>query len=654
MRSNDEGDRVDEESLGVAMCGIAGIAYTRERPVAPELVDLLTEPIKHRGPDDHGEYFGRGAALGHRRLSIIDVSASGRQPLANEDGRVQVVVNGEIYNFMELREELIAKGHRFHSYSDSEVVVHLYEEYGEDCVERLAGMFALAIWDDRDRTLILCRDRIGKKPLKYALTSDGIVFASELKSILASGLVSREVRPFDIDHYLNLGYVPSPHTGFEAIRKLGPGERLIWRDGEASISRYWEIDFSKKRIMTPDDWKAEVRSTVTAAVERRMISDVPLGAFLSGGIDSSIVVACMARLSDQPIETFSIGFEHETFNELPHAAAIARLHGTNHHEFMVGADEVDLLPTLAKLYEEPFADPSALPTYYLARETRRFVTVALSGDGGDESFAGYNRYSRFLRLRERGSFLFGTLPRALHIDPGRLSRLLPPRFARGLDVMTGIAGADLGAAYQMVVRHFSEQEKVDLYRSGMKQAMCESGDSPMRRWMSRPNAGSDLIDQMCYADIEGYLPGQVLAKVDIASMAHALEVRSPLLDQEVLELAASAPPDIRLRGGELKWLLKAAFSDDLPGEIFSRPKAGFGIPLQEWFRGPWLAFAREMLTSEETRLSAYMERDALERILAHHVERRASMGFQLWNLLMLELWHREVVEASAASFSCRS
>jgi asparagine synthase (glutamine-hydrolysing) len=632
------------------MCGIAGIVLRDPTAgVDPALVRRMCRAIGHRGPDDEGVWTEPGAGLGHRRLSIIDLSPAGHQPMANEDGSVWVVYNGEIYNFPELREGLIARGHEFRSRTDTEVLVHLYEEEGEELVKHLSGMFAFAIWDRRRRRLLLARDRAGEKPLKYAEIPGGLVFASELKAVLASGRVAAEPELESIDRFLTFGYVPSPQTGFRGIHKLPPAHRLVWQDGELSVDRYWTLDFSRKRAFPPAELAERVRSAVHHAVVGRMISDVPLGAFLSGGIDSTIVVSCMAQAASRPVETFSIGFEHETYDELPYARKVAERFGTHHHEFVVRADDASLLPFLASLYEEPYADSSALPTYFLARETRRHVTVALSGDGGDEGFAGYSRYARLAAARRRLAWLrapvLGSAIEALE----RRSLPLPPRLHRQLDVALGITSTDLGSAHAWTVRIFSERDKRGLYGPSMQACLAHPASALLSRWALRPEAGSAMIDRACFMDVMGYLPDDVLVKVDLAAMVHGLETRAPLVDHEVLELAASVEPGVRFAGGKLKALLKHTFADVFPPGLLERPKMGFGIPLQEWFRGPLLPLARELLLSSESRIHRYLRRERLEELLSQHVARRLQLGSQLWSLVMLELWHREVVEHAWAS-----
>jgi asparagine synthase (glutamine-hydrolysing) len=568
--------------------------------------------------------------------------------MPNEDGTVWVVFNGEIYNFAELRKELVHRGHRFRSDSDTEVIVHLYEEHGDESVDRLEGMFALGIWDVRRRRLLLARDRAGEKPLKYADLGHAFVFASELKALLATGLVEREVDPGQLHAFFTFGYVPAPGTGFRRIHKLPPAHRLVWEDGRVRLERYWELDYRAKRTLTPQDWSESVRGAVRRAVTDRMMSDVPLGAFLSGGVDSGIVVACMAEASSRPVETFSIGFEHEAYDELPLARRVAERYRTAHHEFVVRADDASLLPALARLYEEPYADSSALPTYFLARETRRHVTVALSGDGGDEAFAGYARYRRLDRARS--GWLRAPGVRASLALASRAGAWLPPHLARRIEVAHGLGDPDLGAGYAWTVRLFSDREKRWLYGDALRHTLERPGSALLSAWMNHPRAGETLIDRMCFTDVMGYLPDDLLVKVDLACMIHGLEARAPFLDHRVLELAASMPAETRFPGGRLKGLLKHAFRDVLPALHLAQPKRGFAIPVQEWFRGPLLPLAREALLAPGARVHAYLRREALAEALDHHAAGRIRLGFQLWALLMLELWHREVVDRPPRSW----
>jgi asparagine synthase (glutamine-hydrolysing) len=632
------------------MCGIAGVVWADPaRPVERSPLERMAAALVHRGPDAEGLWIGAGVGLAHRRLEVIDLSPAGAQPMSNEDGSVRVVFNGEIYNFRELRAELAAAGHRFRSQTDTEVLVHLYEEHGERLLERIEGMFAFGLWDAPRRRLLLARDRVGKKPLKYVEIAGGIAFASELKALVAAGLADAEPCLDDVNAFLALGYVPAPATGFASIRKLPAGHRLVFEDGRARVERYWTLDFRRKRVLSPRDWQQAVRAEVGAAVRRRLVADVPLGAFLSGGIDSSIVVACMAEASSRPVETFSIGFDHAEYDELPHARLVAERFATSHHEIRVHVDHAELLPELARVYEEPFADPAALPSYLLARETRRSVTVALNGDGGDEGFGGYERYARALGWGKTARWL-STLQPMLRAA----QRALSPGEAtldRRVDGLLQLGNTALERRYAWLARIFSDRERARLFQP---EASARLSGSPLARicgWMNEPEAGHEGLDRLAFADLRGALPEALLVKVDLASMAHGLEARSPLLDARVLELAASAPSAERCPGGAPKGLLKQAFADVLPPPVLARPKHGFALPLQEWFRGPLLPFARELLLSPDARVHAYLRREALARLIDDHVQRRAARGFQLWSLALLELWQRGLVEQRARALS---
>jgi asparagine synthase (glutamine-hydrolysing) len=626
------------------MCGIAGIVYDdSERRVDRAALERMCHQIVHRGPDDRGIWESPGVGLGHQRLSVIDLSPAGHQPMSNEDGSVWVTYNGEIYNFAELRAELESRGHQFRSRTDTEVLVHLYEELGDGLVERLDGMFAFGLWDVRRRRLLLARDRVGQKPLKYAELPGGLVFASELKAILASGLVEPDVDLEAIDRFLCLSYVPAPGTGLRGIQKLPAGHLLVRENGETRIERYWSLDYRDKQSRTSDEWTEAVRSEVRAAVDRRLISDVPLGAFLSGGIDSSIVVACMAESGSRPVETFSIGFEHEAYNELPHARAIAERYGTSHHEFVVRADDAELLPRLARHYEEPYSDPSALPSYFLARETRRHVTVALNGDGGDEGFTGYQRYAQARAWDARSWLGQLGLGSAARLTAGAVAGVSSD-LARRLDAFAHLSSPALARRYGWLMRLLSDRERARLYTPEMQAHLEASAAQILGSWTDDPRAGTETFDRLCYADVRGYLADELMTKMDLASMAHSLEARSPLLDHRVLELAASAPADIRCPGGSLKGLLKRAFRDVFPAELLERPKRGFALPLHDWFRGPLRPLAEELLLSEQTRIRRYLHGPALSTLVREHMEGRAQRGVLLWALSMLELWHRELVE----------
>jgi len=607
-------------------------------------VERMTGALAHRGPDASGIWSDEFCTLGHRRLAIIDLSETGRQPLSNEDGTIWITFNGEIYNFQSLRVELEALGHQFHTRTDTETIVHAYEQWGTDCLRRLRGMFAFALWDQNHRRLFLARDRVGKKPLFYTHSGSRFLFASELQGILVDPGVSREVDSDAIDAYLSWGYVPAPATAFRSIRKLPPAHWLTLEQTQAGwverVERYWSLDYTPKVKLSEAEAGESLREKLREAVRLRMISDVPLGAFLSGGIDSSIVVGLMAQLTDRPVRTFSIGFKEAAWDETAHAQRIAERWSTEHHRFIVEPNALEVLPRLVRHYGEPYADSSAVPTFYVSQLTRAEVTVALNGDGGDESFAGYDRYLGN-RLAERirrlpGSTfaaraLNGLLPDSLDAKSGLR------RARRFLDVATEV----MPARYGRWIGFFDQTEKETLYSADFSASL--NGSRP-ETWMARlfgAAKGLDPVDASMAVDIDSYLPFDLLVKVDITSMANSLEARSPFLDHEVMEFAARLPVDLKLRGRQSKYLLKRAFGDLLPPENVERRKMGFGVPVGEWFRGPLRELLRDTLLSEQS--GGYFRQETVTRMVHEHLERRADHGFRLWNLLMLELWHREFI-----------
>jgi asparagine synthase (glutamine-hydrolysing) len=624
------------------MCGIAGIVAEKGR-VTEALVQPLIDAQAHRGPDAWGTWADDVCALGHRRLAIIDLSEAGRQPMANDDGSIQITFNGEIYNFQALRAELEALGYRFRTRTDTEVIIHAYEQWGEKCLAKLRGMFAFGLWDQRHRRLLLARDRVGKKPLFYGSFAGQFIFASELQGLLAHPEVPREVNTSALDTYLSYGYVPPPHTAFQGIYKLPPAHYLELNvkptATEFSVERYWSLPYEPKLKLNEQEIAEALREKLSEAVRLRMISDVPLGAFLSGGIDSSIVVGLMAQHSTQPVKTFSIGFKEAAYNELDLARRIAEKWSTEHHEFVVEPNALEVVPKLVRHYGEPYADPSAVPTFYVSQLTREHVTVALNGDGGDESFAGYERYLGN-RMAER-----------LHGIPGTglmaqmLGRLLPdsidPRdrvrnVRRFLNVMT----QPMPQRYSRWLSYFTASDKESLYSQDFRARLNGAGHSDWLADLVAERCHLDPVDAAMSVDIDSYLPFDLLVKVDIAAMANSLEARSPLLDHEVMEFAARLPASLKLRGRNLKYLLKTAFSDLLPPENVNRRKAGFAIPVGQWFRGP----LRELLCDTlllGARSHAYFDPMQIARLVDDHLNSRADHSFQLWDLLMLELWHRE-------------
>lgn len=617
------------------MCGIAGILTLRGNLPGPKVraaaVRSMTEALAHRGPDDSGIWQDSDCALGHRRLAIIDLSTSGRQPMASDDGlQLQIVFNGEIYNYQQIRKDLESEGARFRTRTDTEVLLRAYAKWGESCLRRLRGMFAFAIWDGRRRRLMLARDRIGKKPLFYTEHAGSLYFASELQSILANPEIPRSVNWKGIDHYLSYGYLPAPESGFLGIHKLPPAHYAVWESGRKPvIERYWTLSYRPQSDMNEMEAVEELRERMTEAVRLRLVSDVPVGAFLSGGIDSSIVVGLMAGLSSRPVKTYSIGFRDERFNELQHARRIAERWGTDHHELIVEPDALAILPRLLRHFGEPFADVSAIPTYYVAAATREHVTVALNGDGGDESFAGYERYL--------GNFLAERLHR---FPGGRLissiaGRILPdsqdPRNRiRQARRFLQTAAMPMNERYPRWLTYFSEAEKRSIYAPDFQIEHDNLLGSLLEEMREL-----DPVSRAMAVDVVTYLPEDLLVKVDITTMANGLEARSPFLDHEVMEFAARMPIAIKMRGREPKYLLKRAFADLLPRENLQRRKMGFGVPVGDWFRGPLKGLLVATLLDSPSGLFA---RPAMESLVADHLSHRKDLSFQLWNLLVLEMW----------------
>ncbi|MFL5908429.1 MAG: asparagine synthase (glutamine-hydrolyzing) [Solirubrobacterales bacterium] len=622
------------------MCGIAGKVSLRG-DVPAGLVEGMCEREVHRGPDSRGIHRSNGVTLGIQRLRIIDLE-TGDQPIYNEDRSVAVVLNGEIYNFQELRDGLERRGHSFYTRSDTEVIAHLYEERGPELVEDLHGMFSFAVWDERRRRLLLARDRVGKKPLFYAEGDGWLSFASELRALTVDPDIGSVIDPSSIDCYLAYGYVPAPWSIWRAVRKLRPGHRLVWENGRTTTERYWQLDYSRKRTEDRAELEAELRDRLGAAVRRRMISDVPLGAFLSGGVDSSIVVSEMAAASSQPVKTFSIGFEEEEYNELPQARTIAELFGTEHHEFIVKPDAIDLLPALVRHYGEPYADSSAIPTFYLAELTRRHVTVALNGDGGDESFAGY--------LRHVANSLTGRLdsvPRPVRRGVAALGRALPKQegsrnlISRARRLLVSV-DADSIERYRRHISVFNDAERAELLDPGFRDSLDHSRAPGVITAPWQTASGSSILDRLLEVDVNTYLPEDLLVKVDIATMAHSLEGRSPFLDPEVMEFAASLPPREKASMGRKKLLLRRAYRGRVPDSILDGPKRGFGVPLGAWFRGELQGFARELLLDRTTIDRGYLNEPAVRSILDAHAAGRGDRSQQLWALVMLEVWQREL------------
>jgi asparagine synthase (glutamine-hydrolysing) len=629
------------------MCGIVGKVSGRE-PVDAALLGRMCEAIRHRGPDDQGIHLDGPVGLGMRRLSIIDL-VTGDQPLSSEDGEVVLVFNGEIYNHLQLRQELERRGHRFRGHSDGEAIVHLYEEIGPSCVDRLRGMFAFALWDARERRLMLARDRVGKKPLFYANVGDTLWFGSEPRAIMLDPEVPRDVDPRAIDAFLVNQYVPHHLCAFRALSKLPPASRLLWRPGDRpSVERYWSLDYEPKDRMTAEQARERVRESILEATRLRLMSDVPLGAFLSGGIDSSVVVAAMAMTSAETVRTFSVSFPGTEVDESPHARAVAERYGTRHEELAVGPVDAALLPRIAWHFGEPFADPAALPTFQLAELTRRQVTVALNGDGGDESFAGYRRYWQLARTRPADAVPPGAraaIARAAsRVAGGTEGRSPLPRAAR-LARRLALSPAH---RYADLFRYFGDADRDSVYAPEFLASVADN--DPLGHvsaaWDARH--GLKAVDRLMAVDLTTYLSDDLLAKVDVTSMANSLEVRSPLLDHELMELAATLPTSLKLKGTEGKAVLRDAVREWLPDGILDRPKQGFAVPLAGWLRKELRALPEDVLLDPAATARGVFRESEVRRLVAEHREGR-DRGDQLWAMINLELWFRTCVDRTVAT-----
>ncbi|MEK7513409.1 MAG: asparagine synthase (glutamine-hydrolyzing) [Patescibacteria group bacterium] len=587
------------------MCGIVGRLNFNSQAVQPDELEQMCKEIKHRGPDDQGIWLKGPVGLGSRRLSIIDLSPAGHQPISNETKTVWIVFNGEIYNFQALRSRLIKNGHKFSSKTDTEIVVHLWEEYGVNCVKYLRGMFALALWDEREKSLFLARDRVGKKPLKYYLDKQKIIFASELKAILTDKTIKRTPDLQAIDHFFSLEAVPAPLTGFQGIKKLPAASYLLIKNNQVIIKKYWQVEFLPKTKLAEPELKTSILNQLTESVRLRLISDVPVGAFLSGGVDSSAVVALMSRLGQKQIKTFSVGFEDKKYSELPYARMVAKKFKTNHQEIILTPKHWSLLPKLAEAYEEPYGDPSALPTFLVSQLAAKTVKVVLNGAGGDENFAGYQRYLKFVWLNPLGR-LFPWLNSGPTIYPtAYLSLTAPQNFKKSLYQPQFWNNINPLATKTL----FQKQQLKNL----------------------------QPLDNVLKTDINLYLSQVLLPKVDIASMANSLEVRSPFLDQELMQFCAKIPGKYKLKHGEGKYILKKALEGILPREIIYRPKMGFGFPLGIWLRNQWQKPVKNLLLDPKAKYRKFLRPATVEPMInqplsGEHLDRR------LWRVIMLEYW----------------
>lgn len=627
------------------MCGIAGKRFhDPRRAVEPGVLERMSAILAHRGPDDAGVHRDGAVGLVARRLAIQDLSAAGHQPMGSPDGRFWITFNGEIYNFLLLREGLERHGVRFRSRSDTEVILALYARHGPACLEQLRGMFAFAIWDRETGTLFAARDRLGKKPLFYHHGPEAFVFASEPKALLQDPDVPAVPDPVALHHYLTYGYVPAPWSAFRGVRKLPAAHYLVLRDGQLTLGRYWTLRYTPKRREAEGPLTEELLDRLTEAVRLRLISDVPVGAFLSGGLDSSAVVALIRRVTGAPVRTFSIGFDRPDYDETRYARLVARHLGTEHHEAVVKPDAVSGLQQLVWHYSEPFADASALPSLALCEMARGFVTVALNGDGGDEGFLGYDRYL--------GTALLGRLdrlPAAVRRLGGRAAGWLPRGTAKSLAYrLRRLAEAwplEPSRRYAAWMTCFGNDDKAALYAPGLA---AELGAADSLALLEAAVAASDapgVLERLVHADVQLYLPDDLLVKMDIASMAHSLEVRSPFLDHEVVEFAATLPVRMKLRGWTQKYLLRRAMRGLLPEPVLRRPKMGFGVPIDHWLRHELREMAYDLLLDGRARQRGYFRPEVVRRYLDEHVAGRAHHHARLWALLVLEQWHRVFIDA---------
>lgn len=622
------------------MCGIVGVFVTKSACIKPDLTSLVSRmvgAIRHRGPDDLGVFAENGVALGQARLSVIDLSAAGHQPMATEDGHVRIVFNGEIYNFKELRSQLLEKDYHFHSHTDTEVILNGYLHWGKEVFTHLRGMFAIAIWDARRDELILARDRVGKKPLFYAWHEGLFLFGSEIKAILAFPTFSRQADLESIHHYLSLQYVPAPWSAFKGVKKLPQASYMVLsRRGDVRMQQYWQLpDPHEVRHRPVEELREELVSLLDESVRLRMISDVPLGAFLSGGVDSSAVVAMMARHSSGRVKTFCIGFDEADYDERAYARMVAERYDTDHLEMVVRPNAMEVLPKLVWHYNEPFADPSAVPTYYVSEMARQHVTVTLNGDGGDESFLGYGRYKQCLRtewisrlppsLRRFGTYLAKAIPPSL--EHHRV-----PRVARRW--LSYVSEKD-SRRYAPSMAYFFEQDKCAGYDEKLIPYLKSSSLDLLEQYFAQ---SPSYVGGAAWADIHTYLPDDLLVKVDIASMAHGLEARSPLLDHKLMEWAARIPPSQKIANGETKSILKSAMEPYLPHDVLYRPKMGFGLPIDHWFKADMKEFAYDTLLSDSARQRGLVKPSFVRTMLDEHCDGVRPHHTRLWALLMLELW----------------
>ena len=620
------------------MCGIGGfILNDSPSETKKDVLIRMCDLMAHRGPDDSGYYFKDNVALGHRRLSIIDLS-TGQQPMCSDDRKIWIVFNGEIYNFLDIRKTLESKGFKFKTNSDTEVLIKAYQCYGLEMLAHINGMFAFAIWDEEKKRLFAARDRLGKKPFYFFNGDPGFIFASELKSVIVNKNVPREIDPEAIDKYFSYGYIPSPHTIFKNIYKLRPGHFLIYQNNEVTVSQYWDVVYNPQDTkQSEDDYVDELHEILTDSVRSRLISDVPLGAFLSGGLDSSTIVAIMSGISNNGIKTFTINFEEKVYSEIEDARIVARHFDTDHREYTVVSEAMKIIPDLVSHFDEPFADSSAIPTYYVSKMARQDVTVILSGDGGDEMFAGYVRYM----IRDRYE-QYKKIPAALRqYLLGPVARTLPLNF-KGKYFLMELSELEKIQRFEQI--SLFPQIKNYIFSNSFKRELVNlnAPNSCYQYWENKP--GSPRLSEMQYFDTKLYLPDDILVKVDRMSMAHSLETRAPLLDYRIAEFAGRIPPDLQMKDGKGKYILRKLAQRILPNEILEKRKQGFGVPVREWFRNEMFDKTKEILSSERFKSRPYFNHKNVNRILDEHRKGKRDYSTWIWSLLMFELWYLNFID----------
>jgi asparagine synthase (glutamine-hydrolysing) len=626
------------------MCGICGIVNAEPGNKIDEgILQKMTRVITHRGPDDDGFFIQGPVGLGMRRLSIIDL-VTGDQPVTNEDHSIWVVFNGEIYNYKKLYNEFVSKGHRFSTQSDTEVIVHAYEEFGVQCPEIFNGMFAFALWDDRKKRLLLARDHLGIKPLYYWLSNDNLIFGSELKSIILHPAVTREIDLEALDQFLTLEYIPAPRTIFKNIYKLPAGHRLVYQDGYSKIEKYWDIP-DLEPPQEEETIKQMLIELIDDSVAMQLMSDVPLGAFLSGGIDSSSVVAAMSKASTIPVKTFSIGFDDATYNELPYARSVARRYSTEHTEEILDPDIVDLVERLVRHLDEPFGDFSIFPTYLVSEVARQQVKVVLSGDGGDELFGGYDAY-----VAQAMDRYYRYLPSAIRqtVLPGMMARVAPRPEKKGIinKAKRFIEGAALPQDLQHTrwMMFISEQDRKNLYQPEIRSELNGEGPQDLLTDYFKEKGHWNPLAQQQYVDIKTYLVDDILTKVDRMSMAVSLEARVPLLDYRIVELAVNLPAQMKINQGETKWIFKQAMAERLPQDVLNKPKQGFSIPLKHWLRDSLKPMMTDLLSPEKVRDRGFFNSDCVSGWVDEHLNGVQNHSHRLWGLMVFEIWNQQFMD----------